>query len=263
MGWWAFLIKKIFSMKNFFVLLFFLGCAAVLQAQDIKGVLQEAEKLENALNEKGALEKYQLAVRMNPANLLALNKCSELCSRVGNRETTQKARFDYYQAAQTFASIALKIDPQNASANCMMAIALGRLSLEKSGKEKVKAAKEIKKYADLAVKNDPLNAKAWHVIGRWQYEVSNLSFVEKAAVKVLFGGMPKSSFKEAVAAFEKAKNLSPNFVINYLELAKAYKKNGEKAKARAAINTMLQLPNTTEDDEASKTNAKKLLKEME
>ncbi|HOZ78023.1 MAG TPA: hypothetical protein PLY34_08490 [Ferruginibacter sp.] len=250
-------------MRRLFISIFLFFSYAVIYAQDINTVLQEADRLERALNEKGALEKFQQAVRINPANLQALNKCSELCSRIGNRETSQKARLDYYQAAQTFASIALKIEPQNSAANCMMAIALGRVSLEKSGKEKVKAAKEIKKYADLAIKNDPLNAKAWHVLGRWQYELSNLSFVEKAAVKVLFGGMPKSSFKEAVAAFEKAKTLSPNFVINYLELAKAYKKNGEKAKAKAAINTMLQLPNTTEDDEASKTTAKKLLKELE
>jgi len=250
-------------MKRFFVFLLLICSTAVLAAQDINVLLQEADKLEKALNEKGALEKYQQVVRLHPASLQALNKCSELCSRVGNRETSQKARFDYYEAAQTFASIALKIAPQNSAANCMMAIALGRLSLEKSGKEKVKAAKEIKKYADLALKNDPQNAKAWHVMGRWHYEVSNLSFVEKAAVKLMFGGMPKSSFKEAVAAFEKAKALSPDFVINYFELAKAYKKTGEKSKAKTAINTMLQLPNSTEDDEASKTNAKKLLKELD
>ncbi len=250
-------------MKRIFIFILLVCSAAVLSAQDINVLLREAEKLEAALNEKGALEKFQQAVRLNPANIQALNKCSELCSRVGNRETSQKARFDYYQAAQTFASIALRIDPNNSGANCVMAIALGRVSLEKSGKEKVKAAKEIKKYADLAIKYDPLNAKAWHVIGRWHYEVSNLSFVEKAAVKIMFGGMPKSSFKEAVAAFEKAKNLSPYFVSNYMELAKAYKKTGEKAKAKAAINAMLLLPNASEDDEATKTNAKKLLKELE
>lgn len=250
-------------MTRIFIFIFLACSTAVLSAQDINVLLREAEKLEAALNEKGALEKFQQALRLTPTNIQVLNKCSELCSRVGNRETSQKARFDYYHAAQTFASIALRIDPNNSGANCVMAIALGRVSLEKSGKEKVKAAKEIKKYADLALKHDPQNAKAWHVIGRWHYEVSNLSFVEKAAVKIMFGGMPKSSFKEAVAAFEKAKNLSPHFVSNYMELAKAYKKTGEKEKAKAAINTMLLLPNATQDDDATKISAKKLLKELE
>ncbi|MES2849066.1 MAG: hypothetical protein V4685_08420 [Bacteroidota bacterium] len=244
-----------------FLLIFFLPVVSI--AQDVTTLTKEAEKLEAALNEKGALSKYQQVIKLQPANVHAINRCSELCSRVGNREATAAARITYYEAAQKYASIALRIEPNNSAANCMMAIALGRVSLEKSGKEKVKAAKEIKKYADIALKNDPANYKALHVIGRWNYEISNLSFIEKAAVKVLFGGMPKASFADAVKAFEKARDLSPGFVINYFELAKAYKKNNQKTKAVACLNTMLQLPNTTEDDEASKEKARKLLKQWQ
>lgn len=244
-----------------FILIFFLPVFSM--AQDAASITKEAEKMETGFNEKGALSKFQQVIKLQPSNVYAINKCSELCSRIGNRETTAAARITYYEAAQKYASIALRIEPNNSGANCMMAIALGRVSLEKSGKEKVKAAKEIKKYVDLALKNDPKNFKAWHVLGRWNYEISNLSFVEKAAVKILFGGMPKASFKEAVASFEKARDLSQGFVINYFELAKAYKKTNQKAKAIAAVNTMLALPNTTEDYEPTKTIAKKLLKELE
>ncbi len=237
-------------------------CNTIL-AQDIAALIQEGERLETTLNEKAAFEKFKDVIRLQPANVYALNKCSELCSRIGNREATAAARNDYYNAAQKFASIALKIEPNNSAANCVMAIAMGRISLEKSGKEKVKAAKEIKKYASLAIAADAKNYKAWHVLGRWHYEISNLNFIERAAVKILFGGMPQSSFAESVNAFEKAGNLHPGFVINYFELAKAYKKNNQKQKAIAAINTMLQLPDTTEDDEANKISARQLLKTMQ
>lgn len=250
-------------MKRISVFILFIFFNGILAAQDINTLLQEGDKLEKSLNEKGALEKFQQVIKLQPTNMQALVKCSELCSRVGYRETTQKNRFNYYHAAETYASIALKLEPNNSVANCMMAIALGRVSLEKSGKEKVKAAKQIKKYAELAIQYDPANAKAWHVLGRWHYEVSNLGFVEKAAIKVLFGGIPKSSFKDAVTAFEKANQLSPGFVLNYLELARAYRKNSQKEKAIAALNAMLTLPNTTEDDEGAKITAKLLLKELE
>lgn len=230
-------------------------------AQDITALTQEAEKQEAALNEKAALEKFQQVIQLQPANVYALTKCSELCSRIGNRETSPATRLTYYETAQKFAAIALKIEPANSAANCMMAIALGRVSLEKSGKERVNASKEIKNYLDIALKNDPQNYKAWHVLGRWNYEISNLGFIEKAAVSVLFGGMPKASFKNAVQAFEKAKALSTGFILNYFELAKAYKKNGQKGNAIASLNALLQLPNTTEDDEASKIKARKLLQE--
>jgi tetratricopeptide (TPR) repeat protein len=250
-------------MKKAFVLILSFFFFTTIIAQDAAVLTQEGEKLETALNEKGALSKFQQVIKLQPANVHAINKCSELCSRIGNREATAAARITYYEAAQKYASIALRIEPNNSVANCMMAIALGRVSLEKSGKEKIKAAKEIKRYADIALKNDPKNYKALHVVGRWNYEISDLSFIEKAAVKVLFGGMPKASFADAVKAFEKARDLSPGFVINYFELAKAYKKNNQKAKAIASLNTMLQLPNTTEDDEATKENARKLLEQWQ
>lgn len=242
-----------------FILAFFFSFNLI--AQDINTLINEGDKLEAALNEKGAIEKFQQVIRLQPLNVYAINKCSELCSRIGYRETSSTARITYYEAAQKYAAIGLRIEPANSNSNCMMAIALGRISLEKSGQEKVKAAKEIKKYVDIALKNDQANYKAWHVLGRWNYEISNLSFIEKAAVNIFFGGVPKATFADAVKSFEKAKNISPGFVINYFEMARAYKKTDQMDKAIASLNTLLQLPNTTEDDEAAKNNARKLLKE--
>ena len=250
-------------MKKSFILIFTFFFSVITTAQDINTLIKEAEKLEAALNEKGALAKFQQAIKLQPANVQAINKCSELCSRIGNREATALARITYYEGAQKYAAIALRIEPANSAANCMMAIALGRISLEKSGKEKVKAAKEIKKYVDIALKNDPANFKAWHVLGRWHYEINNLSLLEKAAVKLLYGGIPPASLKESINAFEKAKVIAPGFILNYLEMAKAYHQKGKNEKAIAYINIMLNLPNHTEDDAAIKELGKKLLQDWE
>lgn len=242
-----------------FLLTFFL--LLQLPAQDINALIREGDRLESTLHEKAAFEKFKEVLRIQPVNMYSLNKCSELCSRIGKRELTDKARNQYYDAAQKYASLALKLHPENSEANCVMAIALGRTSLEKSGKEKINAAKEIKKHVDLAIKSDPQNYKAWHVLGRWHFEICSLNFLEKAAVKVLFGGMPKASLAESIRAFEKAKSILPGFVLNYYEMARAYKKNGQKEKAISALNSMLLLADTTEDDEQIKADGRKLLKE--
>ena len=234
-----------------------------LRAQDAEALIGEAYRLERAMNEKAALAKYIEALRLQPLNAHTLSKCSELCSRIGKREPTASSRNDYYEAAKTYAALALKVNPLDAEANTSMAIALGRISMEKSGKEKVNAARDIRKYVDQALRSDPRNYKAWHVLGRWHYELSSLNFIERAAVKVFFGGLPKSSFADAITAFEKAKQISPGFVMNYYELARAYKKNGQSQKAIAAINTMLKLPDTTEDDAPTKKLARKLLESLQ
>src|SRR4051812_942384 len=133
-------------MKAFFFSIFALLFTVFASAQDISFLIAEGDKLEVALQEKSAFERFKDVIRIQPANIYALTKCSELCSRIGYRETTAAERNDYYAAAEKFAALALKIEPTSSAANCMMAIALGRISLEKNGKEKVKAAKEIKTY---------------------------------------------------------------------------------------------------------------------
>jgi tetratricopeptide (TPR) repeat protein len=236
--------------------------AASAQPQE-QQLLLEAQHLEVNLKEKASYDKYKEILRISPKHVNALVKCSELCSRIGKRESTEQKREDYYKAAKTYAETALKIDPNHSEANCVMAIALGRISLNRSGKEKVNAARDIRKYVDKAIALDANNYKAWHVLGRWHYELSILNVIERTAVKVFFGKIPHASFKDAIAALEKANTLTHGFILNYFELARAYKKAGQKTKAIATIKAMLLLPNTTEDDASIKEDGRLLLKEWE
>jgi tetratricopeptide (TPR) repeat protein len=224
-------------------------------AQDVTALIKEAERLESIPNELAAFLKFKEVLKAQPANLHALTKCSELCSRIGKRQPTKAAMYDYYNGAKIYAETALKLAPANSEANCVMAIAMGRVALSKSGKEKIAAAKEIKRYAELAIQYNPNNFKAWHVLGKWHYEVSNLSGIES--------GVPSASLKESIQAYEKARTLDPAFVLNYLELAKAYKRKDEKDKAIELLKALLPLTNKTEDDALVKQEAKDLLKKWE
>ncbi|MDB5201074.1 MAG: hypothetical protein JWQ27_483 [Ferruginibacter sp.] len=235
--------------------------ALMATAQDFTVLVKEADRLEAIPNEKAAFNKFKEALKLQPSNLYTLVKCSELCSRIGNREKEKKTRDAYYSAAVFYAKTALSLHPLDDEANVVMAIAVGRTVLEKSGKEKISAVKDIKHYADVALKTNALNFKAWHVIGKWNYEVSNLNMMEKAATKVFYGGLPDASLKNAIIAYEKAKSLNPTFMLNYLELAKAYKRNGDKQKALTQLRTSLNLHFQTEDDPRIRAEAISLIKE--
>ena len=234
-----------------------------LPAQDVFALTNAADKMELIMDENGALNKFKEILKIQPSNIYALNKCSELCSRIGKRQSNTKIINDYYEAAKAYAGMALKLEPKNSEANCVMAIALGRSSLNKGGKEKIATAKEIKKYVDIALKNDSQNFKAWHVLGRWNYELSNLNFIERTAAKLLYGSIPFGSIQKAIFAFEQANSIANGFILNHLELAKAYYKNDETGKAITTINKMLLLPNHTQDDAAIKIEGKMLLKDYQ
>lgn len=232
----------------------------MLYGQDAAALIKEGEQWEVGQNEKNAMEKFKQAIALEPTNVYVLCKISELYSRIGNRETSKSDRDSYYNNAVSYAKKALAIAPSNDEANVSMAIAYGRIALTKSGKDKVSLVKEIKHYADVALVANKQNFKAWHILGKWHYEVSNLNLVEKTAVKLFYGGLPEASFKKSITCYEVAKKLKPGFVLNYLELAKAYYKNNETEKAILQLHTLLALPNTTQDDARIKNEANQFLK---
>ncbi|HMC99087.1 MAG TPA: hypothetical protein VKH37_03010, partial [Ferruginibacter sp.] len=124
-------------MKTFlFTLVTFLFCSSGI-CQDVETIVKEAERLEAIPDETGAYHKLKEALAIKPNHVHALAKCSEMCSRIGKRQKDATLRDDYYKAAKIYAETALKFDPNNSEANCSMAIALGRTTMSKSGKEKM------------------------------------------------------------------------------------------------------------------------------
>jgi tetratricopeptide (TPR) repeat protein len=229
-------------------------------AQDVAALLKEGDRLEFVPDQKAAFVKFKEVLKIQPSNLHALSKCAELASSIGNREATIKTRDDYFAVSLIYAKTACKLYPASDEANVAMAIAQGRIILLKSRKEKIAAVKDLKMYAEKALVANPNNFKAWHILGKWHYEVSNLSSLERTAAKIFFGALPASSLTSAISSYEKAKVLSNTFILNYLELAKAYYRNNEKVKAIAQLNFLLTLKNVVEDDTKIKVEAQALLK---
>ncbi|HYE55220.1 MAG TPA: hypothetical protein VD996_10265 [Chitinophagaceae bacterium] len=233
-----------------------------LLAQDIPTLLREAERLEQGFREAEALQKYKEVLRLQPNHLTALCKSSDLSSRIGHRQTNKTTQAEYYKAAKTYAEAALKVNPHSAEANFVMSVAMGRMAMLTSGKEKLQYVNEIRRYAENTLKYDPNNFKAYHVLGKWHYEVSNLSSFERTMAKLLFGALPKASLRDAIMYYEKSRSLEPNFPINYLELAKAYHRNDETKKAVDLLTRLQTIPNRIEDDARIKKEGKQLLEEI-
>jgi tetratricopeptide (TPR) repeat protein len=231
-----------------------------LKAQSFDSLMTAARREEAAMKEKAAFQLYANAQKVKPADAEALYKCSELAGTIGNRELNETSRDRFYQSALAYAKQMVKLHPQNDESHLALSIAQGRIALTKSGKEKVATVKEIKQSAETAVKINAQNYKAWHVLGKWFYEVSNLNIIERAAIKLFFGGMPEASFSKAIQCYEKAKSIQPNFNLNHLELAKAYYGDGQKTKALNILTQIASMPVRLEDDIRVRSDAQSLYK---
>ncbi len=248
-----------------FLCLLLLSCFVYIHsfAQDVNAMLKEGDRLVLVPDEKAAFFKFKEVLKLQPTNMHALAQAAEICSNIGNRETNTQIRDEYFAVALIYAKTAYKLHPETDVANVAMAIAYGRIILLKSGKEKISYVKELKMYAENAIAANSNNFRAWHILGKWHYEVSNLSAFERGAAKLFYGALPASSLATSITCYEKAKTLSNTFSLNYLELAKAYKRSGEKSKAIFQLNTLLTLKNVTADDAKIKLEAIALLKKCQ
>ena len=230
-------------------------------AQDINTLLRDAQQLESAFKEPEALQKYLDVIRYQPSNITALIKISELYSILGKHQGTKDKQKEYYRNARVYAQKALNVNGNSSDANVVMALAMGRMALISSGDDKIKAIKDVKSYSEKSVQLDPNNFKGYHVLAKWHYEVSDLNSVEKWLVKVAYEALPKASLEDAIKYFEKSRQLNPSFLLNYLELAKAWHRKENNKKAREFLEIMLKMPNKMGEDGTIKAKGKKLLEE--
>jgi tetratricopeptide (TPR) repeat protein len=248
-------------MQKHFVLLLFVSMSFKIFAQSMDELVKQADALEKQMKEQESYAKFKEIVKSQPQHLYALNKCSELASRIGRMQSTKEKQADFYKAAKIYAERALKVNPKDSDANMVMSLAYGRMALLLSGKEKIAYVRDIKVYAERAVAYNSKNFKALHVLGKWHYEVTSLNAIEKAGLKVFYGGLPKASYDSSLYFYQKAGALSPGFVLNYLEMAKVYYKMKNKTKAIELLKQTLKLPDATSEDALMKQEARELLKD--
>jgi len=248
--------------KILFGIFIFISVQLFSQQTDV--LLKEAVNLERSLKEEAALDKYKQILAADSNNVKALIRSSELSSAIGARQADKNAKANYYNLARDYADKAILKDPSNADAYYARAVAAGKLTeTETDNKKLVAEVNDIKVYADKALAINPNHGRANYVLGKWNYEVVTLSWAKKAAVKVLYGGMQKATIENVYNYMEKCKQLEPYFVLNYLDLAKAYKYDHKPAQAIEVLNQLVKLPTRTADDAALKSEGKKMLSEMQ
>ncbi|HVU95603.1 MAG TPA: hypothetical protein VHE34_10280 [Puia sp.] len=249
-------------MTRWIAFVLFLSLSFRSMAQDVNLLLNRGAQLEAAFREEEALPLYENAAALQPRNIVALIHCSDLLCRVGHRLKDRDKMIAYFHSAYTYAQRAYRVDSTNSDANVVMAFSLARLALDQNGRERVVSATEIRRYAEQAIRNDPRNFKAYHILGRWHYEVSNLNFLERTLARWFFGSMPESSLSECIDNLEKSKALRPDFMLNYFELARAYHREGQNDRAVALLTQMEKLPDEMYDDRTVRMQGAKLLKEL-
>ena len=252
-----------YTTKSIFLLAVFWVVPLLLTAQGISELEQRADSLYQQFEEKQALDLYNQILEENPDHYEALWRSSFLHSRIGNRFDDEDDQEEYFNNGIDLAERALEVDSTDTQSNFVMSVAMGRKALISGARERVAASRDIKKYVDRALQYDSTNAGAWHVLGRWNFKIANLSWIERAAANTLFGGIPGNASNEKAAEYiERAIELNDSNLLYYYDLATVYEEMGQDQQAINACQSALDLPNLTPDDEGIKQDCRQLIEDL-
>lgn len=223
--------------------------------------LRRADSLWQAGAFAEALEVVETGLRHGYNRAEWLWRRSRLRVEQGLRASDKTQQRQAYQAALVDAQAAIAIDSLNDRAYVAAAIAAGQLALVSSPHAKVEIARQIKAYIDRALLLNPHDDIAYHLRGRWYYEVATLNALERAIVNVIYGGLPQASLEQAAADFRKALAIRPR-VVHYLELGRTLLRMGQREAAQRELEHALALPLNEPNDPIYQAEARVLLRRL-
>ena len=129
-------------------------------------------------------------------------------------------------------------------------------------RRKAQLADSVRIYAEECVAIQPTDDRAYHILGRWHYEVSKLGRLVKFLSKVIFREPQDGSFEKAVEYFEKALALDDIPTHRYW-LGMAYLETGDKEEALRQFHILLNLDEQMHNDSYFKEKARELIEKYE
>ena len=218
------------------------------RAEDADALIAKGDQFDKQFQAKEALEEYLPANKLEPDNVHVLVCIARQYRHLMSDTSSKQEKLRLGNISLEFAARAATLAPKNAEAQLSPAISYGKMLPYMSSKEQVSASPRIKAAVDLTLQLDPANDIAWHMLGRWNRVLANVSALKRVLAKTFYGDLPVTTNEAAEKCLLKAIAINPNRLMHYVELGRIYAQMGRKEEARKNIQKGLAMPNKDHDD---------------
>lgn len=247
------------SFRTFALASFLLLTGAACQAQSVNELIAKGDLSDLKFNPTEALNSYLPAEKLDPKNVRLLLRIARQYRHLMSETAANSEKLEFGKIALGYGLRAAALGPRDAEAQLSPAITYGKMLPFQGKKEQVDATPRIKVAVDKALKLDPRNDSAWHVLGRWHQGLANVNGLKRALGEMLYGTLPKSTNAEAIDCFNKALAISPHRLRHYIEMGRTYAQMGDNATARRFLDKGLAMPNAEKDDPEIKVRGREAL----
>lgn len=236
------------SIKAFIVITVLLHTCMTSPAQPVDDLIAKGDVFDLNFQANQALKNYLPAEKLEPLNVRLLVRIARQYRHLMSDATTNEEKLRLGNTSLSYAMRAAALAPNDSEAQLSPAITYGKMLPFQGNKAQIEASPRIKVAADKAIKLNPRNDMAWHVLGRWHQALANVGMIKRSFGELIYGKLPTSTNEKALLCFDKAIEVNPNRLRHHIELGRTYAQMGQSATARQHIEKGLTMPNMEHDD---------------
>lgn len=240
-----------------------LGAGAIsCPAQTADELMGKGDKHDLTFEANRALNYYLKAAEMEPNNVPLLLRIARQYRYLMAEAKSHEEKLKLGNAALGYGQRAAKLAPLNSEAQLSPAITYGKMLPYEGSKAQVQLSPLIKTAADKAIRLDPNNDTAWHVLGRWHQVLAKVGVVKRALGGLLYGKLPVTTQEAAAKCFTQAIAINPSRLRHYIELGHTYALMGNSTEAKRFLKKGLSMPNHEYDDPELKVKGRETLAKL-
>lgn len=236
-------------------------CTAI-HPQTANELMNSGDAFDRKFQANQALQHYLPAEQLEPQNVPLLLRIARQYRHLMTEASSSSEKLRLGGIALDYGKRAAALAPNDSEAQLSPAITYGKMLPLQGSREQVDAAPRIKAGADRAIRLDPRNDVAWHVLGRWHQALANVGSAKRALGGIFYGKLPTTTNEAAVACFDKAIAINPNRLRHYIELGRTYAQMGKTTEAQRFINKGMSMPNIEHDDPELKQRGREALAKL-
>ncbi|MFV0414914.1 MAG: hypothetical protein ACK5NG_00955 [Chthoniobacterales bacterium] len=249
-----------------FFLFFILSQACTFAASTLspesQKIILKADQLREQQKHQEAIILLEQANRNDPEQAAILYRLAEQYAASVAYIISKDGRIKLTEIAIDHAQRAIKADPKSGEAHLALAVSYGRLAENLPPRKQLTYSELIKSEAEEAARLNPKLDYAWHIQGRWHYEMATLNPVLRTFARILQGKLPPASLKTSIKCFKKAVALAPRRIQHHVELGRAYLAAENRKEAKKEFELALRLKAKNKDELQAQKTARTTLSKM-
>src|ERR1041385_434595 len=207
---------KYFSYR-FLTVAFALALATIgFGADSANDLIEKGKIFDRKFQANDALMLYLSAEKVEPKNPDLLVRIARQYRYLMTDASDNQEKLRLGHIALDYSERAAACGPKDCDAQLAPAITLGKMLPFMPTKEQVSASPKIKESVDKALALDPQNDTAWHILGRWNRVLAEVSSTKRFFANIIYGQLPKGSIEDAEQDMKKAIALNPNIIYGQL-----------------------------------------------